>query len=359
MKSRFLDSRNCHALLPMSPGFPVVQRLDECLHKMNDKDPNFLGLIDDLIEHNKKTSSHPDGGNRYIDCKVDIAIALDEANGNIAVRPPRRRGSEGPARLHLFFISASGVAWKIIIPLQFLLKGWGDANAGYQCYVHTITQNMPRAGTSAELQAAMVNKLTDQDQYYYYGITGRNWLQRFSEHMREIRRGSNKKFHTAWRDNWGKNDVLFVSSLMFINMTYEDAMQWEEIAVDRWASDKYGLNMIPGGFKGLRFLHEHRITDRVNIPLEERETAIAEYVRLNPRKGIPNPFIAELWKDDDFYQRNIDAREKTLSVDQVCRIRKLHNSGWSVPQIAKEVDALNEAQVRNVIAGRTYKRVHC
>ena len=50
--------------------------------------------------------------------------------------------------------------------------------------------------------------------------------------------------------------------------------------------------MIPGGFKGLQFLHKLRIIDRMNISLEERDTAIADFVRQNPRKGIPNPFIA-------------------------------------------------------------------
>jgi len=73
---------------------------------------------------------------------------------------------------------------------------------------------------------------------------------------------------------------------------------------------------------------------------------------------MPNPFISALWEDDDFYLRNIEAREKTLSADQVRQIRKLHEMGWSVTAITKEVGALNEIQVKNVIVRRTYQRVH-
>lgn len=84
---------------------------------------------------------------------------------------------------------------------------------------------------------------------------------------------------------------------MDINHEKDDAMKWEEVTVDKWASDEYG----PGGYKGLKFLHEHRITYRVDILLKERNRAIAEYVGQNPRKKIANPLIAELWEDDEYY----------------------------------------------------------
>ena len=151
---------------------------------------------------------------------------------------------------------------------------------------------------------------------------------------------------------------MFLSALMDINLSYEDAMAWEEREVDRFATDTNALNMIPGGFKGLKFLHQHRITDRIDISLQERERAVDEYVRRNPRRGIPNPFISELWKDDAFYLRNIGAREKTLSPEQVRKIRQLAAEGLSLSEIRHEVDALNDLQVKNVIAGRTYRRVH-
>jgi hypothetical protein len=330
-----------------------MQRLEECLRQIND-DEKYKGLIDILIEHNKKTINKPCASQRYINSPIEIAQAVNIAEGSIhtqAIERPRN----GPSKLHLVLAYENQATWKAIVPLQFLLKGWGDANRGYQCYVHVIAHNMPRIGRVAQLEA---RQATDKGDYYYVGITGRNWLLRLNEHMGEIHRGTRRKFYQAWRDSLGIKDVVFISSLMDINLTYEDAMKWEEYTVDTVAYGPNGLNMIPGGFKGLKFLHKLRITDHVNISLEERDKAIEEYVRRNPRKGIPNPFISELWKNDDYYLRVIEARPKTLSKEQVKQIRALGQMGWSVSQIAKEVNALNETQVKNVLAGKTYQRVH-
>ena len=183
--------------------------------------------------------------------------------------------------------------WGYKMPLQCLLKNWGDANDGYKCYIHTITNS------NIELS--------------YAGITKRSWLERLDEHLYEMRTGSRRLFHQAWRDSLSLQNIMYGSELIDINANYDIAMSWEEWFVDEFTLTPKGLNMIPGGLKGLQFLYEHRVTDRVNISLDEREHAIAEYVRHNPRKGIPNPFIAQLWRDDDFYLRVISSREKTLS----------------------------------------------
>ena len=94
-------------------------------------------------------------------------------------------------------------------------------------------------------------------EYYYFGITGRNWLLRFREHIGEVRRGSHKKFHQAWRENFGMEKVLYVSTLMYVNFTKDEAMYWEEntIVSDGTVTGSHGLNMIAGGYKGLRELY--------------------------------------------------------------------------------------------------------
>ncbi len=258
------------------------------------------------------------------------------------------------ALLHTVQIYESGLVWKTMVPLQILLKGWGDANKGHQGYVHAISQNMNQIHdpfNPKELKAA------DKDSYYYVGITGRNWLTRLQEHIGEIRRGSRKTFHNAWRENLSMTNVLYSSTLFEVNLTYDDAMNWEERKVDQIASDTQGLNMIPGGFKGLRELHKLGITSKEKISLDERETAIAEYIRRYPRKGIPHPLMADHWQEYEFYLNYIESRSNTLSADQVRKIRELYSLGKSVPEIAEEVDALNELQVKRVIKGITYKRV--
>ncbi len=259
-----------------------------------------------------------------------------------------------PALHHVFLGYQNGIAHKLIVPLQFLLKGWGDASKGFQGYVHSISENVPRTGTPEELLRL---NLRDSESYYYAGITGRHWLLRFNEHAREMANGSQRRFYRAWREHFGSFGVLFTSALKEVNLTFNEAMNWEEAEVDKVASDQFGLNMIPGGFKGIRFLHKHRIIDNTAISLEARDKAIAEYCRRNPRKGLPNPFIEELWKSDDFYLKVMEAKEKTLSAAQVRQIRALHVQGLPLSQIVDAVGALNVQQVRNVITGRTYRRM--
>ncbi len=353
MKSKFLDTRNCHALLPTGHGLSNLQRLDECLHQVNDNNEQFQGLIDKLIEHNKKTSNNKYGSQRLINSTIDIGQGLDIPNRTINTRA-YERPYNGPIRLHIILESDDGMSWKSLVPLQFLLKGWGDANSGYQCYVHSIQRNLPRAGAFDQY---IKRQSTDsEDDYYYVGITGRNWLHRLSEHMGEMRRGSGRKFYRAWRGSLGFPDVLFISTLMDVNLSEGDAMNWEEHNVDKIAYGPNGLNMIPGGYKGWKLLHTLGVTKKRTFSEEEREKAISEFIQQNPRKGIPNPFISQLWKNDDHYQRVIEARPKTLSRNQVLLIRELSEMGWAIPEITREINALNETQVKNVLSGKTYQR---
>ena len=352
MKSRFLDKRNCHALLPMGHGLPTLQRLEECLRQINDKQGAYRGLIDKLIRQNKDTIHKARGAQRLLPIHIDIAQGL-----NISERSVRTEVREMPRRdpvlLHTFIEPEEGVSWKTMIPLQFLLKGWGDANAGHQCYVHSISKGLPRIGSIEQMMALQQR---DDNSYYYVGITGRNWLERLSEHMAATRRGTKRRFYEALRESVGWQDVLYSSSLIDINLTYEDAMNWEEMYVDRVANDQYGLNMIPGGFKGLQYLHKLGVTKKVNVSLEEREQAISEFIRQNPRKGIPNPFVKEWWEDDEHYEQVNEANPKRLSVDQRKEIVRLHSEGVPVSEIAKQIGALNEKQVQKFLSGKTYKR---
>ena len=305
-----------------------------------------------LIDRNRDTLNGLRGSGRLCKSPVEISQTFIVADRGIQteaiMRPPIR-----PALVHTNIQYDNGIFWKTLIPLQFLLKGWGDAASGHQCYVHSISQNM-QALESIEGQIA--RRLADSDDYYYVGITSRNWLLRLSEHLGEMHRGSRKNFHAMWRDSLGLNDVVFSSSLRQVNLSYEQAMNWEEEGVKRIAHGPNGLNMIPGGFAGLKYLHKLGIIGRTNISLEERENAIALFVERYPRKGIPNPFISALWQDDDFYARIMEARAKTLSMDQVRRIRSLAATGINFKEITKQVRALNELQVKNVIIGKTYTR---
>lgn len=344
----------------------VVQQLDEYLENINKGGSGHVGFIDGLIEHNKKSAGKI---SRLVisDNLIDVCLSVISISGKNRVRTLNAVVDvivNEPCKLQLEYNNEKGTYWKVIIPLQYLLKGWGDASKGYQCYHHTIVENIKPAVASLSQSGISTKYPTLNDikkikEYTYFGITGRNWLKRLSEHINEVRRGSNKKFHRAWREFIGVKDVLYTSTLVDVNYTYEKVMQWEE-----WAVDEHGtvsspniLNMIAGGFKGLKELHKLGITKRVNITLKERERAIEEYARRYPRKAMPAPWMMVYWGIDDNYLNYINKREDTLSDEQVREIRMLATKGMSADEIVKEVSARNKRQVKDVISRKHYARV--
>ncbi|MGJ7542561.1 hypothetical protein [Variovorax sp. LT1R16] len=148
------------------------------------------------------------------------------------------------------------------------------------------------------------------------------------------------------------------SELVVLNHSYEGIMAWEEQMVDEQMEAGKSLNMLPGGVKGLRLLHEHRLTSQVEVSLEERDRAIAEFARrVGVRAGVPNLFLAELWRDDDFYLKVLRGRSDVLSPGQVLAIRDLAAKGQTAQQISEVVGARNVEQVQRVLAGKTYSRI--
>ena len=196
------------------------------------------------------------------------------------------------------------------------------------------------------------------DEVFYIGVTSRNWLVRMEEHMAEIRGGSNKRFHAAWRAYAGDTNIVLGSELVVLNHSFQGIMDWEEEQVDAQMAAGKSLNMIPGGFKGLRFLHEHKITDKIDINLEERDHAISRYVsRVGTKAGVPNLFLAELWRDEEFYLKVLSGRSDVLTPGQVLAIRQLAAKGRTPQQIFEAVGARNVEQVKRVLDGKTYTRI--
>ncbi len=170
MKPKFLDKRNCHALLPIGHGLSMLQRLEECLCQINDKPGEFHGMLDKLVEHNKTSSNKKHGSERLLNIPMDIAQGLFLVEKEINTQA-RDRPYPGPAQLHTVLEYGNGTVWKTLVPLQYLLKGWGDANAGHQCYIHSVSKNVPRMGT---VQQFVSRQFSDNDSFYYVGLTSRN-----------------------------------------------------------------------------------------------------------------------------------------------------------------------------------------
>lgn len=339
-------------MLPPTRGLSVINRLEECLCGLNSSPGQLNGAIDRLVRNNIETAHSNSAMNRLVPSPVAISQEYDLRSRIIHTQSILHPANH-PARLFTIFGYDGGTVYRTLVPLQFLLKGWGDAEEGYQGYVHSISKNVRGLSPTDTLEQVARNA----DSYYYVGITGRNWLQRLEEHFNEARAGSRRWFYEAWRDLTGEDSVHFLATLSVVNLSYDDAMNWEESMVDRIAWDEWGLNMIPGGFKGIRLLHQHRLLKSSTPSLEEREAAIRKFTTQSPLRGRPNPFVAEAWKSEEHYLRFIESNEKMLNAAQVREIRRLHADGLSADEIVKEVNARSLQQVANVIVGRTYRRV--
>ncbi|WP_211222833.1 hypothetical protein [Paludibacterium yongneupense] len=247
--------------------------------------------------------------------------------------------------LHIIHNTFSETQWAIHLPIQILMKGWPSITDDHVGYAHSIALS-DSAGKFL-------------DEHVYIGVSKRNWLQRMAEHFTEIRSGSNKTFHRAWRQYAGNNNVILSSELVVCNHTYEQIMAWEEEIVDKYMAIGKSLNMIPGGFKGIKFLHKlNLLRPSGKVALEERERAIEAYQYDNPRAGIPNLLISNLWQNEDYAVKVICSAENRLSVDQVRLIRRLSEDGTPIDRIVSIVGALNTRQVERVLRGETYSRIH-
>jgi hypothetical protein len=113
--------------------------------------------------------------------------------------------------------------------------------------------------------------------------------------------------------------------------------------------------MIPGGHEGMRSLHRLSI-GREHMETDEREAALADYIKRNPSHG-PRPAMIERWNDPDYAEAVICGRDNRLTADQVREIRYRAVCGMAPKEISGAVGALNLAQVERVLAGRTYSRI--
>ncbi len=124
MKTRFLDSRNCHALMPHAGGRALVQQLETCLSEINDGDGPLRRSMDQLIMRSESTQRLTAGSDRLklFASPINVAQFADVESGLIETRAATRP-FPGPAYVHTIQRYGARLQWKTIIPLQLLLKG--------------------------------------------------------------------------------------------------------------------------------------------------------------------------------------------------------------------------------------------
>lgn len=196
------------------------------------------------------------------------------------------------------------------------------------------------------------------DGYFYVGVTTRSWQKRWTEHKYAIETGSPLLFHRKFREEAERGKVTYIHhKVMGITDDLEQLYEAEEFLIEGHWSDKRRLNMIPGGKSGLRYLRENGLLKKSVIPMpDDRVQIIRKWLDEHPRKGLPAPWVAEKWRDNEWAVAQICNREDRLSVEQVRAIRELSKE-HSAEEIFDRIGAKNIDQIKRVLIGQTYTRV--
>ncbi len=270
----------------------------------------------------------------------------------------RRRGEKETAPL--VFLSMHSLSldipMRVEVPLRALIKGGPDLTGTYSVYLHAL-------------------KSDDGQEYVYYGITKRGWNVRFIEHAKAaVAEGSRRLFprklaalirsrvaELGSQPNPHPKLAGIISAICAVGLNEDMALDIEEYLVDKHSlATKHpnGLNMIPGGREGIRVMYQlsGRSSD-VLTDTESREAAFDAHLTQHPQLGVPKPGVSAAWNDPSYAEAVICGRDNRLSADQVREIRYLAAAGWNVAAITQRVEALNDDQIRRVLAGRTYARI--
>jgi hypothetical protein len=378
---KFLDEKNALAILPIPEScLPEMETMLQAINR--GERGGSKGCITQLIQINKKSKfSTKSWGRLSGSQKVDLGITykfitFDEQNDYSEYfysYDAWKHGTPQAPMLMLSFDRTSGappvgtlknaagtyvISRRVVsVPLQCVLKHWGNAESGYMIYEHNIS--------------AMDHAIPQFKAISYIGLTSRNWQTRYKEHQRDALTGSELLFHTSLAAIINKDGInqigmgpfeivrsgtCLISELQYVNLTYEEAMQIEERMVEN-TLHPLGLNMIPGGFAGMKLLHELRYLPRARATVDDRDFAAAKYLLARTRDSKFAPWVSDNWSKDEFYEQVIFKRTNTLNREQVLSIRKYGNDwGFDAELIANLVGA-NIRQVRDVLSSKYYARV--
>lgn len=233
-----------------------------------------------------------------------------------------------------------------------------------------ITGYEPICGSSSQIEIPFLSLLERDDErlgrhslymhgvqtevaLYYLGITMQGWHKRLNQHLSEVRTGSPYVFHQALSRH---QDKRFVHKVIVHNVSYETVMELEEQLVDEISLYPKGLNMIPGGFAGIRYLGS---LGYANINSEkQRHRLITSLIKQPSIKGAPNPLCSARWaSDQDFVNRVICGHASRLTVDQVRQIRMYNSFGKELRQIAEVLEITGLQRIKNVLSNKRYSRV--
>jgi hypothetical protein len=124
----------------------------------------------------------------------------------------------------------------------------------------------------------------------YVGITSRNIVIRFNEHLRHAKNNTGSMLHSVWHSMMGYEEIVPRLELLGIGGDLDFIYQMEEETVALATLAPLGLNAIPGGWAGIKMLHTLGLTNKRKIKLitpEDRDEALTKLERLNHPHGSP------------------------------------------------------------------------
>ena len=314
----------------------------------------------------------------------DIYVRVDESKmhrlrkcDRVSVQLHRQPASTGDQRTnsnHLIVgLKTDKVQQNFIVPLPLVLQAF-EARvcrpAMYQVYEHTL---IAKKGATATSLADYVDGAGQ-----YVGITGRTWQQRALEHQYAARRGSYLLFHRALRSELFE---VFAHEHIVLRagLSRAQALRIEEVEVEErtlHCTHPNGLNMIPGGEAGLRFLASMTRRPASSIGLETVDDLLEAEVNRSLRQpglaGLPglsvngcnsNPKLAALWKTNlDFRIRVMTGSDSRLSYSQICNARLWHACGWPLDKIWASLNGMDGRvvsyeQLQRLIDGKSYQSI--
>lgn len=256
-----------------------------------------------------------------------------------------------------------------MVPLAYVMKGMERRvcrPGAYQLYRHGLIEQTDRSSCIASLTDAQ------RELHSYIGITRRSWQRRYAEHRNAANRGSHLRFHRALRGE------LFPlhhreHEIVRAGLTEDQALTLEEHEVElhSLAPMPGGLNMIPGGRAGIRYLRAAtgkddrrlRDADRIESVLED---CVAANLRQGDEQGGELSKLAELWRTDLQYRiKAMTTQHNRISYAEIRAARVYHASGWALEKIRDRLNTLrdghqrmlSEAQVQHLVSGRTYSTI--
>lgn len=296
----------------------AIALIDDKLQDMESK----IGIIKNLNRANETGEiwKSPE----FVEESIFLDLQTKNLNGQayLSIITDLVEGGDQPFHLSFNF-NHHFLHHQLYVPVQYLLKSW-EPIGNYSLYCHIL------------------------DEKPYYGVTKRHWLDdRWEEHVSDARNG---KKRLLWQAMQNTSSNLVCHVLLGTGFTKDEVMPLEEFWVDQWGLYPMGLNLIPGGYAGHRFLAENNLLGK-EFSEKDIETLLLQ-------SETRSRAARENWASDAYAEKVICSGERRLTKLQVQRIRRLCREGLDALAIMPLVQARNYRQVQGVINGKTYKRIN-